>query len=264
VGGQVGALVWIDRLRGHPVGPRLLSFGAARGILEGTSVDPLKDLERIFVTSPSVNDKRAVMFAEHNLTQDRIPGVMNDLVRKSDPPGQIVADAPFPMVKVQRKGRGGIVAFLPPNFVVAVPEDLAQSLGAFAETGGLPGPEGIEAALAIANNPSETLKARGAPDVPSTISTARALITLRPDGGASVDTDAQSASPQQADQDADALTEEIDRLTSVKLGFMTIRAFDKIVFKPKGDQVVSHTSLSRGQLDQILGLAETFANRSQR
>jgi hypothetical protein len=259
VGGKVNALVFVDRVRVHPVGPRLISLGPARALLAGTSVDPLRDLERVFVTAPSTSDRRAIMFAEHKLDDARIQQAMMDLVQKSDPPGAVVPGAPYPTVKVQRRGRGGLVSFIPPHFVVALPEEMMASLAAFATTGGLPGPEGVEAARFSALDPSTTLRGRGVPAIPPSISAVQGIATLRGDGGISVDAVGPSASPTQAADDADYLTDAIERATTVTLGFVKIRVIKPIEFVAKDDNVEAHVDMSRAEIEQLLGLAESFA-----
>ena len=90
-------------------------------------MDPLQDLERRFITGPSARDGRVVFFGEHTIADQRLPLVVQDLVRKSEPPGQLLPELPFPAVRVQKKRFSGLVAFLPPRFVIAVPEDPARS-----------------------------------------------------------------------------------------------------------------------------------------
>jgi hypothetical protein len=258
VGGRVSGLIWVSRLRSHAVGRKLVALGPAQELLEGTSVDPLQDLERVFVTGPSASEGRMVLFGEHSIAEQRMPTVLADLVRKSEPPGQMLADQPFPAVRVQKKRFGGVVAFLPPNFVVAVPDDLVGGIQAFTKTGGLPDPVGPEAARLVAAEPSKTLRARGAPRIPDTIVAGDATVVLRSDGGATVSATGQSVSHEQAPKDARELTEAIDDATSVKLGILRVRAFRPVVFAPQGDRIVSKLELSKAEVDQLLGLAGSF------
>src|SRR5262245_19165439 len=51
VGGEVDLLVFADRVRGHPVAPKIAALDVWGTILEGTGIDPEKDLERAYVTS---------------------------------------------------------------------------------------------------------------------------------------------------------------------------------------------------------------------
>jgi hypothetical protein len=261
VGGKVSGLFFVDRVRTHAVGRKLLTLGPARELLEGTSVDPLQDLERVFVTGPSAHDARVVFFGEHTIAPQRLPQVIQDLVMKSDPPGQLLPDQPFAAVRVQKKRFSGVVAFLEPRFVVAVPEDLVGAIGSFSRTGGLPDPTGPEAAQLVALDPSRTLRARGAPRVPETISTGNATVVLNRNGGLTVNAVGQSTGPEQAPRDARELTEAIDDATSVKLGIVKIRAFRPVVFAPQGDKIVSKVDLSQAEVEQLLGLASAFLSR---
>lgn len=255
--GRVGALVYVDRVRFHSAAPKFLEIGPIREVLEGTSVDPLRDIERAFVCGPNASDKRAIVFAEHTVPEDRIPAVVQDMVRKSDPPGEVLVAGPEWRVRVQKRGYGGVVAFIPPKFVVIVPEDLEAGIDAFDGTGGLPDPTGPEAAKLFASQPSESLRARGVPPVPPSISHVTADVFVRSDGGVTIDAIGQSTA-EDAPRAAAELTRSIDDATSVGVGFIRIRAFRPMVFRPSGDQVVTHHELSAGEVDTILSLASSF------
>jgi hypothetical protein len=257
VGGKVSALIFVDRVRTHSSAAKLLKMGPIRDVLEGTSFDPMKDIERVFVTSPSVTDERAVMFAEHTLTEERIPIIVQDLVHKSDPPGEVLTGAPLWTVKVSKRGRVGVVAFVPPRFVVVVPVDLVDRIDAFAETGGLPGPTGEEAAKFHAEDPSTTLRARGVPPVPPSISSLGGDIFLRPDGGMTLDGSGQSTA-ERAPRDAQELTKSIDDATSIGIGIIRLRAFRAPVFAPEGDKVIVRHNLSAAEVETIMGFAASF------
>ncbi len=260
-GGKVGALVWVDRVRSHPVGPRLLAMPMVAALLEGTGLDPLKDLERVFVSGPGTDQARAVMFAEHNLDPARAHAALETVMQKSDPPGERFGGLPYEAVKVTIRGRTGVVAMLPPHYLVVVPEDLAPRLGTFDGTGGLADPTGPEAAIAVALDPSHTVRGPHVPRIPEDVSRATATVVLRPDGGANVDVVGDTPSADLATADARTLTNEVERATTVKVAFVTFRVMDPIPFVADGSQVKARVDLSRGQVDQLLGLAERFAPR---
>jgi hypothetical protein len=261
VGGRVGGLLHVERLRGHPLGRRLLGLGEVRALLEGSDLDPLVDLERVYVTGPSASERRAVVFAEHKLDETRVDRAVAQLVEKSQPRGQLVLGKPYPVVRVQRGDGSGLVAFLPPRFVVVVPEDLEARIDDFANTGGLPGPEGAEAASIVAWQPSETLRAHGAPPVPASVAVARARVTLQSGGGALVEAEGDSASPEQAELDAAELQASIDRATTVQLGFVRMKVFRTIPFRSEESRVLAQVDLSASELAQLLGLAEMAMRR---
>ncbi|MBK6513152.1 MAG: hypothetical protein IPM79_07050 [Polyangiaceae bacterium] len=258
IGGKYGALVHVNRARGNPSAAKFLQVGLVKELLEGTSFEPLNDIERVFVTGVSASDPRAVVFAEHNLTQQRIPQVVVDLVNKSEPKGQVLMAGPYEWrVKVQKKGRGGVLAFIPPRYLVLVPEDLVGSLDAFEQTGGLPLPTGEEVAKFSAEDPSNTLRAKFAPTIPPTVSNLAGDVFLKPDGGVNIQAIGQSTATT-AQQDAADLTKSVDDATSMNLGKIKIRAFKAPVFVPEGDRIVTQHDLSQGEVETIMSVAASF------
>lgn len=257
IGGRVSALVFVDRVRDKPIAPQLLALGPVREVLEGSELEPMRDLDRVFVTGPSAAQQRAVVFAEHNLPRDRIPDLVSEMVRKSDPKGQVLEAAPNWKVRVERRGRVGVVAFYEPNFVVVVPPDLADKLDAFAATGGLPGPTGEEAAKFVVAEPSTSLRARGVPRIPESISALGGDVFLPRDGRVEVAVVGQSTA-EQAQSDAQTLTRAVDDATSLDLGIVKMRAFRPVVFAAAGDRVATRLELSQGEVSQLLSLAQSF------
>ena len=257
VQGRISALVFVDRVKPHPVGAKLLNLGPAKDLLEGSKFDPLRDVTKAVVVSNNAREERAIVFAEHSVDAKLIPALVAELAGKSEPPGEVLAAAPNWTVKVAKKGREGVVCFLPPRFVVVLPVDLADRCSAFAETGGLPDPQGTEAAAIMVSEPADALRARGVPRIPPTVTALTATVVLNDGGGATIDAVGQSTT-ESAAADAANLTRGIDDATSVNLGIVKIRAFGPVQFTPAEDKVKSHLDLSAAELDQILSLAETF------
>lgn len=255
--GKISALIFMDRVRKHSAGPKVLDLGIVKEMLADTGLDPLNDIERAFVTGPGASSQRAVLFAEHTVPEDRITALVQNVVRQSDPPGEVLRGPPNWKVRVQKKGRGGVFALLPPRFVVIVPDDLADRVDEFALTGGLPGPIGEEAVHLFVEDPSTTLRARGAPHVPQSISSVDARAILRGDGGVTIQATGKST-PEQAGDDARRLTRSIDDATSVGIGPFRIRAFRPIVFSASDDLVATKVDLSSAEVEQILSLAGTL------
>lgn len=254
IGGKMSALIFMERVRPHSAAQKALELGAVKEMLDGTGLDPLNDVKTAFVTGPSAASQRAVLFAEHTVPEDRITPLVQNVVRESMPPGEILRGPPNWKVRVHKKGHGGVFALLPPNYVVMVPDDLAEHVDDFALTGGLPGPIGEEAIHMFVEDPATTLRARGAPPIPPSITSIDAVAMLRGDGGVTVDAKGKS-SLEQAPDDARRLTRSIDDATSVGIGPFRIRAFKPIVFTAADEFVVSHIDLSSSEVDQILSLA---------
>lgn len=257
VQGRIVARIFVERLRDHPVGPKLLKLGPVPDLLEGSKLDPLRDIQRAVIVSNNAREERAIVFAEHSVPSDQIPALVAELADKSEPKGQVIGGAPNWTVKVSKKGREGVVCFVPPRFVVILPMDLQDKCDAFSETGGLVGPIADEAATIVVSQPADALRARRVPAVPPTVTELNAKVVLDKDGGATIDTVGQSTR-EAAAGDAAMMTKGLDEATSVNLGIIRIRAFGPVVFRPEEDKVKSTLKLTSAELDQILSLADSM------
>lgn len=255
VGAKVGALVYVDRTRNHPLGARVAALNVWRSMLEGTGIDPQRDFERAYVAAPSVRaGDKGIVVAQHSLPPERVQKALESLIAKSDPPGRWLEEVSVPAALVTVRRQTRVVAVVEPSFLVILPEAHARDAGRFVGTGGFPDPAGSEAVVATALEPSRSLKAPHAPRVPETIRSARATITLSPDGGADIAGTGQSESEAQATADAEELTEAVDRATSLKIAIIKIRLFGPVEFRPEGDQVKTDVHLTPGDIDKLFGL----------
>lgn len=260
---KVGVLVYVDRARDHAITEKIAALDLWQPVLEGTGIDPRRDLERAYVAAPSTRESedRVVLIAQHTLTEDRIKAALDAMIAKSEPPGEWLADAAVPTARVTVRGVPRVIAMVEPSFIASLPASLAREAARFAGTGGFPDPKGTEAAIATAIEPSRSLKAGNAVRIPQTIRNARATVTLRSDGGADVAVDAQSESETQATTDAAELTSEVDRATSIKIAIVRIRLFDPIKFRAEADRVKADVHLSSGDVDKLFTLLSTFLPR---
>jgi hypothetical protein len=255
VGAKVGVLVYAERARNHPVGAKAAALNVWQPVLEGTGIDPQRDLDRAYVAAPSVRSgDKVIAVAQHSLPPERIQAAVEALIGKSKPPGEWIEDAKVPSARVTVQGQKRVVAIVDESFLVILPEAYARDAGRFAGTGGFADPEGPEAAVLTAADPSETLRAPRAPRIPATVKSARATVTLRDDGGADVASTAQSVSPEQAKEDAAALTEAVDDAMSIKVSIIRLRLFGPVKFEPEGDQVKSKVRLTADEIDKLFGL----------
>lgn len=255
VGAKVGVLVYADRARNHPVGEKAAALNVWQPVLEGTGIDPQRDLERAYVAAPSVRSgDKVIAVAQHKLAPERIQAAVEALIGKSKPPGEWIEGAKVPSARVTVRGQTRVVAIVDEAFLVILPEAFARDAARFAGTGGFVDPEGPEAAVLTAADPSETLKAPRAPRIPATVKSARATVTLRDDGGADVAATGQSVSPEQAKEDAVALTEAVDDATSIKVAIIKLRLFGPVKFEAEGDVVKSNQRLTADEIDKLFGL----------
>jgi hypothetical protein len=259
VKGRLGALVYVDRVRGHAIAPKIASLDLFRSFLDGTGLDPFRDLERAYVASTGATVKdTAVFVGQHSLGQPMIEAAIDAFIKRSNPPGAWLPDTRVPSARVTMRGHTRVVSLIEPNFVVILPESLAREAEKFSGTGGFPDPEGQEAVAVTTIDPSHSLRAANAPAIPPTITRGAAKITLRADGGADIQVDGDSTSEAQAADDAAALTEAIDRATSVRVSIIKVRLFQSVPFRAEGSKVKADVHLDAGEIDRLLTLANTF------
>ncbi len=258
-GGKIGVIVHGDRVRGHALAGKIGALEFWKPVLEGTGIDPVKDLDRAFLTAPSSKEP-GVAVAEHGLSDERVRAAIEKLIARSDPPGKWIDDLGVPAARVRVRGQPAVVAMPREGILVVVPEALAAGVKRFAATGGLPEPVGPEAALANAVDPHTTLRAPRAPAVPETVRQASATVVLTADGGADVQFDGLSASEDQATADAEAMTRSVEAATTVKIAFVQVRFFEPVLFKAAGDHVKAKVHLGPAEIDRLLGLVQALTH----
>lgn len=261
VGGKVGVLVYAERVRGTSLAPKLAALEVWRTLLDGTGIDPQRDIDRAFATMPSATAHERVLVAQHSLSEARVRTAIDVLVAKSKPTGAWLDGIGVPAAFVTVRGERVVVALPTPTLIVVLPEARARDAMLFAGSGGFPEPEGAEAAIATAIDPAKTLRAPHVPAIPSTIGAGRAVVTLAGDGGADVSVDASSASAAQARVDAETLTRSVDEATTLRISILSVRVVQPVVFRAEGDHVRADIHLAPTDLDRLIGLASALAAR---
>ena len=271
--GKAGVLVYADRVRGHPIGPRIAKMSTISAVLEGTGIDPEQDLERVFFSAASIGQgHRGVTIAQHRVPTARMKAAVDVLIARSTPPGAWLPDVGVPAARITVSGETRVVALIgaadggiddpaAPALMLVLPEDQALSAKRFVGTGGFRDPEGKEVAVALVSDPHHSLRAPRAPRVPETIRYLSAKVHLATDGGLDVAMDGKSTSPEQATTDAADLTESVDRATTVRISIIKLRFFQPVVFRGEADHVKGTLHLKPSEIDQLLGFAESFARQ---
>lgn len=259
---RVGALTYVERVRGRPIAAKIQSLDLFRPYLEGTGLDPEKDLDRAFVAAPATDRAdESIVVAQHHLPAEQIRFALQGMMASGRVTGEWIEGAPVPEARVTARGQTRILAIIDPDILVLLPEAHALEAGRFINTGGFPEPEGPGAVFATAEDPATTLRGGRIPRIPPTIRSLRATLTLADDGGAAVVIEGPSASPEQALADADALTRSIDEATSVRVAFLRVRVFKPIRFIASADQVKADVHLTAGEIDTLFGAAAAFIPR---
>lgn len=257
--GRVGVMIYSERIRDNPIAPKLAAIDVWRAVLEGTGIDPVKDLDRAFVAAPSARaGEKGVAVAEHHLDAGKIEAAIEVMIGKSQPPGGWIEGSSVPAARIVVRGLPRAVVVPRAGLLVVLPEALVKEAARFAKSGGLSDPEGPEAAIATAVSPRDTLRAPRVPSFPATVSLATARVVLGKDGSAEVALDALSSSPEQAAEDAAEMTRAVEAATTVKVAFIKVRFFEPIVFEAEGEHVKGKLALAPSDIDKLLGFVRAF------
>lgn len=254
VGGKLDVLLFVHRLRDHSLASKVAGLPTFKRVFEGTDVEPLRDFDRIFVTAPSTRrGAPVVMVGEHALAEERLRAAVDAMVARSDPPGKWLPDVSVPAAQIRVRGESMVVATVAPNLLVVLAEGKASELHRFAGSGGLPEAQGEEAAVATAVEPARTI--HGPPfRIPPTIGNARGMITLTADEGADLHVEGESTSAEQAQLDAEELSQSIADVTTVKIAIVKVKLFEPVQFEADKKLVKGDRHLTRAELERIFGL----------
>jgi hypothetical protein len=259
---KVGALTYVERVRGRPIAAKIQSLDLVRPYLEGTGLDPERDIDRAFVAAPATDRAdEAIVVAQHHLSSDQIRLALQAMIATGRVSGEWIAGAAVPEARVTARGQTRILAVIDPDILVLLPEAHALEAGRFIGTGGFPEPEGPGAVFARALDPANTVRGPRIPQVPASISSLQATITFGDDGGAIIALEGPSASPEQAAADALSLTRAVDDATSVRVAFIRVRVFKPIRFFAEAERVKADVRLTAAEIDTLLGAAAAFIPR---
>lgn len=259
---KIDTTLRVDRLRDHPLGERLVGLDQLRTIFEGTGINLLEDASVVFVASTGITrEDKAVVVVKHARPNDEVRSGIEVVMGRSDPPGRWLDETKLPAARVNVRGHQHLLVLAEEGFLVMLPSDRVEAVDAFEGPLALSAWEGSEALIAEVEDPAKSLRAHGAPPVPSTISRAKVRVILRSDGGADVHGEGQSTTPDQAISDAAALTKAVDRATSVKVSFLRVRFFRTVPFRAEEDRVKADLSLSPEEVSKLLSLVEVLGNR---
>ncbi|MEP7119752.1 MAG: hypothetical protein ABJE95_02535 [Byssovorax sp.] len=256
---KVGALTYVERVRGRPIAARIQSLDLFRPYLEGTGLDPERDLDRAFVAAPATDrGDESIVVAQHHLSSDQIRAALGAMITSGRVAGEWIQGASVPEARVTARGQTRILAIIEPDILVLLPEAHALEAGRFINTGGFPEPEGQGAVFASAIDPANSIRGPRIPAIPPSISSLRGIVTLGDDGGATIAIEGPSASPEQAVADAAALSRAVDDATSIRVAFIRVRVFKPIHFIADADKVKTDVHLSAGEIDTLVGAAAAF------
>lgn len=239
IDGRVGALFHVRDFRSFPNAGSIGALGSWAEVVEALGLDPMTDVERVFVTSYVSSDRDAI---------DVIELTIDDPVTRAAF-AAIGARGTYAELELSKRYSVAVSLVAPRRLAVA-PKRLAASLPALAGTRPLPKPHGKESAEFFSFEPNATVSAP--PTWPSTLLFARAEVEMLRGGGAAIRFVGESTSVERAAADAKALTEEARRLLTLSLGFAVLEILDPPVFQAQDHRVVMACTLSPDEVDWLL------------
>jgi hypothetical protein len=246
--------------RSHPVGARLgpLFMGVPQWeeFLGGTDVDPVKDLDWIWIFGPSlIHTEKDAVLLKYNMSDAR--AAKNIAVLSKHDVGGGAYDAGTPGVRAWRAhaDKAWRVFMLPrPHFAAMVPPDFARvAARAFSkvEPRNRLGPD--EAVRIMVKNPSHPM-----PFLPQSLTELRLWIVPRTDGGADAYVEADAPDPGSAEIAEKQIRRFLNQTNSLGVRIMTRGILNDVDVTTEGSVVKAHAQASQDQLEAIYDLVAGF------
>lgn len=265
---NVRITLYTDKIRLNPlgarVGPLLGSLYQWRDFFGPSGVDPIRDIDQIYIVGPQLRDSsNVVAILRHHLSPGKMRAALDRLV-KADPQGGEWLDAGVPVASAHADGAERRFVIANPQTVVVTPPSAYAASVAAGKTLRLMPSRGPEAALIYLATPWRAFL--GLPiKVPESIAWARVRITPTPDGGATAEIEAEDASEESARDNAAYLTRTANALSQLNLGFLgsllgqsSHRFIEHVAFSAEGKMIRGTASVTAAQLSMALDMAGAF------
>ncbi len=272
---NVRLTIYTAKIRENPLGqrlgPLLRSLYQWRDFFGPTAIDPIRDVDQIYIVGPQLRDSsNVVAILKHHVPPDRMHTAVDALVR-ADRAGGMWLDAGVPAASAHADGseRRFILAN-PTTVIVAPPSAYAGALAAGKLVHLLPS-SGPEVAMIYLATPWRAFI--GWPvQVPQSIKWARIRVTPTVDGGATAELEAEDENEAQARDDAAYLTRTANALSQLNLGLLgsllgqqTHKFIDHVSFDSNGKTIRGEARITADQLSSALDMASAFlADRQSR
>ena len=261
---NVNLLLLSDRVREHPLGPRigklLTDFPQWSSFFTTAQIDPVRDLNRMLVVGPEFRRSADVVaIIQHRLGREVLRKAIDRLVQR--PPRGRWLKAKMPAARAHADRAERLFVLPSPNLLVVAPLHLEKQLLS-APPLKFPAPDGREAVVLHVRSPAHAL--RGLPlALPESIAWLRLDVLVLETGGAQLRITAEDASPELARSHGQSLSLAINALTNPDLGALgallglrSIAFIDPIELRSSGTRIYGQADVSRAQLERLLSLAE--------
>jgi len=270
---NVRLTIYTAKIRENPLGqrlgPLLRSLYQWRDFFGPTAIDPIRDIDQIYIVGPQLRDSsNVVAILRHHVPVSRMHTAVDALVR-ADHAGGMWLDAPVPAAAAHADGaeRRFILAN-PTTVIVAPPSAYAGALAAGKAVHLLPS-SGPEVAMIYLATPWRAFI--GWPvQVPQSIKWARIRITPTADGGATAELEALDDSEEHARDDAAYLTRTANALSQLNLGLLgsllgqqSHKFIEHVSFDASGKTIRGEAQITADQLSTALDMAGAFLTERQ-
>jgi len=261
---NVNLLLLSDRVREHPLGPRigklLTDFPQWSSFFATAEIDPVRDLNRMLIVGPEFRRSADVVaIIQHRLGREVLRKAIDRLVQRAPRGRWLKAKIPAARAHADRAER--LFVLPSPNLLVVAPLHLEKQLLS-APPLKFPAPDGREAVILHVRSPSHAL--RGLPlALPESIAWLRLDVLVLENGGAELRITAEDASPELARSHGQSLSMAINALTNPDLGALgallglrSIAFIDPIELRSSGTRIFGQVAVSRAQLERLMSIAE--------
>jgi hypothetical protein len=268
VNANVKILIYNERVRNHPLGPRIgRILGTAyqwRDFFGPTSLDPIRDIDRMLIVGPQLRDSSEVIAVlQHNVGEAKMRQAIDVLVQRDPTGGWLDGGVPQASARADRAAR---VFVLPTkDLVIVTPPSALENVVKQGRHLHLLPPKGPEVMTAYVKTPWRVFI--GLPfRVEKSIKWAKLALVPRPDGGAIAYVEAEDESPEAAQRNAEQLEAAARAASEMQLGILgallgtqKTKFVDEIVFQANGSKIVGHITANAKQVASLLEMASAFA-----
>ncbi|MGO8991870.1 MAG: hypothetical protein ACLQVI_00980 [Polyangiaceae bacterium] len=241
---------------GARMGPILLGIPQWEDFLGGTDVDPVKDLEWIWIFGPSlIHTEKDAAVLRYNMTDERAARNIAILSKHDVGGGKFDAGVPGVRAWRGRADNAWRVFMLPkPHIAAMVPPDFAKVAATAFSRVELRTPTGPkEAVRVMVKNPSHPM-----PFLPTSLTELRFWAVPHDGGGADAYVEADSRDAEAAEVAARQIRQLVQQQNSIGVKIVTRGLLNDFEVTSEGAMVKGHLQVSQEQLEALYDLVAAF------
>jgi hypothetical protein len=261
---NVNLLLMTERIRNHPLGPRIgrliTAFPQWNSFFEAGDIDPVRDINRLLVVGPQFRRSADVVaILQHGLPAPALRAALDRLVQRPPRGRWLKSQIPAAYAHADRAER--LFAMTAPQVLVVAPPQLERQILTAPPTR-FPTPAGDEAVVLHVKTPWRALM--GLPfRLPESIAWLRLDVLPVADGSVQVRITAEDADAGLASEHARSLSDALNALTNPDLGALgalvglrSIAFIDRIDFQARDKRISGQVRITPRQLERLLAYAE--------